>query len=205
MKKLLFFSVVFSFFFSCSNSKTDQDKNIIESENTESENDVSKYVDFNEAYSTFFWALVDKDEKNVNSFIHPEMGMYIIESNGALPSFSLVKDIATYKKISDGKSFFSIDMEKVGTEPLLESLPEVTCDDNVYNKQGCFTQKINKLKDAGIWDLSDIKAEDKNTMELLSETIQYTVVNTANYTFYFSQINGFWYVTFIDIRIPCVA
>jgi hypothetical protein len=141
----------------------------------------------------------------MNSFIHPEMGMYIIESNGALPSFSLVKDIASYKRISDGKSFFNIDMEKVGTEPLVEALPLVICEENIYNKQGCYTQKVNKLKDAGIWDLSEIKEEDKNTMELLSETIQYTVVNTANYTYYFSQINGNWYVTFIDIRIPCAA
>lgn len=204
MKKFIAFFYISYSLLSC----TTETKEKLDSDQTdkkELEGDTPKLLEFNEAYSSFFWALVDKDEKTFNTFIHPQFGAYFIESNGALPSFVTVKDIANFKRITDGKSFFNIDIEKVGTEPLLEELPIVICEENIYNKQGCFTQNINKLRESGLWNIPDLKEQEKKNMDKLSETIEYTVVNTANYIYYFSQIDGAWYVTFIDMRTPCQA
>jgi hypothetical protein len=85
-------------------------------------------------------------------------------------------------------------------------LPKMNCEEfNGYDKQGCFTQEINKLAATKFWDFVETSVDVKSKCETAVNTIKWTVINTANYGYYFSQINSKWYITFIDMRQPCSA
>ena len=167
----------------------------------------TKPKDFRDVYKEFFLSVVDVKEKDFNQFIHPEKGLYIIESTGAMPQMVNIRDISTFKRANDNKPFFDFDKTKVGIELIEKDIPSVDCDapPEFYTKSGSFTQEINKFKDSRIWEYAGLPKAEQKKIEELAETIVKTTVNTGNYTYYFSLINNKWHITFIDMRKPCVA
>lgn len=157
-------------------------------------------------YSLFVKGIASKNENNVfNKFIHPENGVYIIESNGALPQMSNVKDMDKFTSLQ-GKSFFTLTRDELIDDPLDEELPKVNCDSkDGYSKSGCFTQELNTFKDEKIWQYCHLEAADEKRVTGMAAGITRTVINTKNYRFYFSLIEGSWYISFIDMRKPCSA
>ena len=103
------------------------------------------------------------------------------------------------------KLFFDFSFEGVDKELIFEELPEVVCEDEFYNKQGCFAEKVNPLLASQIWNYAGLNEKEIQAIEVLANTVEITVVNTSIYDFYFSKIEGNWYVTFIDLRIPCMG
>lgn len=191
MKNIYLALILISLFACRSATETPKTENTQESSEFSS-NDTGELLAFNEAYSNFFWAMIDKKEHIINTFFHPEFGVCIIESNGAMPAFTLIKDIATYKSLVNGKSFFQFDPDKVGTEPVFGELPTVICDEQVYNKTGCFTQEVNLIGTSGLWNNPDVDEKLKKDLDALAADVKYTVINTANYTYYFSLVNNTW-------------
>ena len=88
-----------------------------------------------------------------------------------------------------------------------EELPKINCDSKTFwTKDGCFSQQTNTFKDEKIWTYCGLSKEDEAKVEETAKTISYTVINTAmNARYYFSQIDGKWYLTFVDLRRPCEA
>lgn len=164
-----------------------------------------EYSDFKDFYRNFFISLMEDNEVRFNTFINSERGVYIIDSKGAMPVFTNVRDISSYKR-QDGRYIFSVDKSTLGFEMLEEELPMVDCDaDGFYDKTGCFTESTNKLMETMLWQHAQLGKTEKNEVVSLAETVSKTVVNTANYVYYFSFIDGNWYLTFLDIRKPCEA
>lgn len=162
--------------------------------------------DFKETYKEFFYSIIDGKPEKFNEFIHPDLGLFIIDSKGALPAVSNVKDISKYVR-ADNKSFFEFDRSKVGYELIEEELPKVDCDNSpdFYTKQGAFTQAVNPLLNNKPWQESKLEKEELEKVNAAAETVMITVINTSNYRYYFSKMAGKWYVTFIDLRKPCNA
>jgi len=194
------------FFISCSapQNETESNQTITETQTSEI-NTGYKTQDFKEPYKEFFSSIIDKDAVKFNHFINPEFGVYIIYAKGAMPQMLSVNDITEFKNPVDGSSFFELDPAKVGYELLDEELPKVDCDKSpeFYTKSGAFTQPVNEFQNDKIWEHADISKDAKNTVSQLANTISMTVLNTANYRYYFSNFNGKWYITFIDTRKPC--
>lgn len=165
-----------------------------------------EYSEFKDFYRDFFIALMDDSERRFNNFISPSYGMYIIDSKGAMPVITHVSEISSFSR-NDKRSIFSIDKQTIGYEMLEDELPKIDCDAShyYYDKTGCYTQSTNRFIDSGIWKHAGLDEATQEKIVSLAETISKTVVNTANYTYYFSYVDGSWRLTFLDIRKPCEA
>lgn len=165
----------------------------------------SEIKQFNWFYSAFVHSATIGDDSVFNAFIHPEYGLWIIHSEGAVPSFTRVMKIGDYKT-GNGKKLLPIDRDKMLAEPKEEELPKVDCDKkSFYDKEGCFTSERNLFAENKIWQYAGLTPDEDKQVASLAKTITRTVINTATYRFYFSLINGSWYLTFIDVRKPCEA
>lgn len=160
---------------------------------------------FNWFYSTFFHAVTTDNDSMFNRFIHPENGLWIIQSNGAVPQFVKVKLVSDFK-FPNGKRLLPIARDEMVTEPKEEELPVVDCDKKErYNKSGCFTSERNVFNEEKIWQYAGLTPDQDKQVAKAASTISRVVINTANYKYYFSLINGSWYISFIDVRKPCEA
>lgn len=160
---------------------------------------------FNWFYSAFAHAATTGNDTVFNVVIHPKYGLWIIHSEGAAPNFTHVNSIGEFKK-ANGKSILPFDRDAMMNVPREEALPVVICEDNkLYNKAGCFTSLQNTFAEQKIWKYAGLSAEKDREIEESAKTITRTVVNTENYRFYFSLIEGSWYLTFMDIMTPCEA
>lgn len=164
--------------------------------------DTTSFLQF---YQQLVTAIETKNAAAFNQLFYKDYGLYIIESSGAMPEVSKVYEIENYTSSTTKQGFFNLPFDSLSLMPLEEKLPKVICEKNSYNKQGCFQENINPLKDTEIWHYANLNEKEVQAIQFISETIKITVVNTHNYTFYFSQINGSWQLSFIDLRIPCTA
>lgn len=214
MKQLLLLLIGAAFFAACSNSNPPADQRTIDSPpKHDSMEDAladlappSDIKQFKWFYSLFVKGITTKNENNVfNKFIHPENGVYVIESNGAMPQMTNVKDMDKFTTLQ-GKSFFTLTRDEMIEDPADEELPVVNCDSkDFYSKSGCFTQEQNTFKDEKIWKYCHLEVSDEKKVSAMAAGITRTVINTKNYRFYFSLIEGSWYISFIDMRKPCSA
>ena len=156
-------------------------------------------------YDQMINAILQNDAVTFNRFIHPEHGLCVIESNGAMPQMRNGKDIARFKTIHD-KTLFQLDKESFRCQLREEELPKVDCDKkSFFTKEGCFTQEVNTFRDEKIWEHCDLRENEEAAAARSAETITRTVINTNGYRFYFSRIGDQWFLTFLDLRIPCSA
>lgn len=160
---------------------------------------------FNVFYEKFTSSIIAKNTNTFNEFIDKDYGLHFIEAPGAMPMFTKVYTIEKFKDVNTNKTFFELPLTEINKIPINDSLPKIICEGEVFDKNGCYTQPINLLSQNQIWNYADLNDKQKQEIEVIAQTIAYTVVNTANYTFYFSLIDNKWYVTFIDVRMPCSA
>jgi hypothetical protein len=171
---------------------------------TEKRLENSKQLEFLSFYKKFTQAILQSDLDAINKCIHSD-GLYFIESNGAMPLIQKVFDVKAYSKTSKPTTFFNLGFDDIEKQPLLDILPKVICDEDVFDKNGCFLQEVNPLLKSQIWNYAGLNEKEIQAIDILAKTIKMTVVNTSNYTYYFSEIGGEWYFTFLDLRIPCTA
>jgi hypothetical protein len=184
-------------------------KDTVQLSQSNKDKETHSYEDFQSIYREFFTALKEKDELTLNRFIHPDYGLYIIESNGAMPQVKYIKHLGEYR-FPDGTPFFiRIDTMVFGMEIIkVERLPAVNCDlpPDFYERQGMFTTDTNMLRNLELWKYIHFENENQlKKFKSLILTINKTVLNTSNYIFYFSYLQNRWYLTFLDVRRPCEA
>ncbi|MFI5150866.1 MAG: hypothetical protein ACHQRM_14110 [Bacteroidia bacterium] len=156
-------------------------------------------------YSGFVKIIALHADTLLNKLIHPIYGVNIIESSGALPHMTNVKDFTAFKTLQH-KAFYDFDTQVLICDILEEDLPKVDCNAKEHwSKTGCFTREANPLKDSKIFEYCNLSKDQLDKVVESSRTITRTVVLTDNYTYYFSLIKGSWWLTFVDMRTPCSA
>lgn len=164
----------------------------------------SEDAEFLAFYQSFVSAVESKNAANVNAFIDEVFGVYFIESNGAMPNFKRVNDVAKFKSVRD-ELFFSMNFKDLDQTPVFEELPKIICDATPYDKQGCFAQKINPFANDEFWYYTNLNEKEKQAISVFAEKIDFTIVNTSTGKFYFTKNSDAWKIGFIDLRIPCEA
>jgi hypothetical protein len=164
----------------------------------------SEDAEFLAFYQSFVAAVESKNAANVNAFIDNIFGVYFIESNGAMPNFKRVNDVAKFKSVRD-ELFFSLNFKNLNQTPIFEELPKIICDATPYDKQGCYAQKINPFANDEFWYYTDLNEKEKQAISVFAEKIDFTIVNTSTGKFYFTKNSDTWKIGFIDLRIPCEA
>ena len=160
--------------------------------------DMDSTAQFINFYRKFISAFLGDSESELDRYLHQEHGVHLIHSfSGAMPQVSQFKKSAHFDQDESVRDAIGSLQEEVVLEPLFEGLPTVVCDEVVYSKMGCFAEHTSNNLSQHPWN--------KGGYEKLINTVEITVVNTYLTTFYFSKIEGKWYVTFIDLRVPCSA
>lgn len=165
---------------------------------------IDSNVTFLEFYKKLTKAIEAKNYQELNECIYSDFGIYIISSSGAMPEIYKYYDITNYKSKFQ-PPFLELDFNAINTLPIFDYLPKVICGKEIYDKKGCFAAEANPLLDSQIWNYANLNVKEIQAIEVLVQTIKITVVNTSNFTFYFSEIEGKWYLTFLDLRVPCAA
>ena len=131
---------------------------------------------------------------NINQFINPESGLWLIQTPGAVPNMTNTSQV---------DKNFPVDFSSAKNE----ELPKVNCDaKSFWTKEGCFVQQVNNFKDEKIWTYCGLKKEDEAKIEKLAQAVSLTVINTSLHArYYFSQINEKWCLVFVDLRRPCAV
>jgi len=164
----------------------------------------AEYDQFLWIYSAFIYELTSSDSvMQLNKYISKEHRLTIIYAEGALPE---VKRTESFKDLFAMNFVVLKDTNLRSETPKQESLPNRNCDQPTgWNKTGCYTQEINPIKDTDLWTVAGLREEEIKSIRTSATTITRTVIHTRGVTFYFSLIQGTWYLTFIDLRPNCAA
>lgn len=162
-------------------------------------------IDFLAIYQKMITAIKTKDTLAFNQLIYANYGLYIIENTGAMPEITKIYKINKYKSKITQQGFFNLPFNAINLLPTEEILPKVICEAEVYNKQGCFYAQINPLKESELFNYAQLNEKEAQALQYVANTVQITVINTSNHTFYFSFIDNAWWLSFIDLRTPCEA
>jgi hypothetical protein len=160
---------------------------------------------FPDFYGHFVRYMIAGKDSASHAFVHPKHGLWVIHANGALPEFTHYLKLGAIR-IGNNQPLLPVSLAAMNCTLKEESLPVVNCDNKeFYAKTGCFAQEINTFSVDKVWRYAKLQATAVSAIETLATTISVTVINTANYKYYFSRINGSWYLTFIDLRRPCAG
>lgn len=163
------------------------------------------FKQFEWIYSSFV-AAATYTVKNTDVFINKEAGLWVITSNGAMPTMVHVyssRGLLNYKN----DTLIPIDRNSMVCELLNAEIPVPDCDEkSFWSKNGCFTSENNIFKTEKIWEYAALSDDDAKNAEELAGKIGRVVVNTSlNMRMYFMLENGSWYLVFLDLRVPCSA
>lgn len=183
---------------STENTSIENEKRIDSNLVVEEISEVERSASFIHVYQLFTKALQEKKSDEISEFIHPKHRVKLITNfSGAMPQLMSFPRYSHFDHDEQVRLKFE-EIDSLLLVPKLETLPKVTCDELTYDKQGCFAIEGNNNLNQHPWN-------EKGEHNELIETVKWTVTNTYNFTFYFSEIDGLYYLTFIDIRTPCSA
>jgi hypothetical protein len=194
-----------------SNSSADQTKDSLSSKDSLKKT-ITETLPPNEDFRQFEWiyssfvAAATYSVKSTDVFINKEAGLWVITTNGAMPSMVHVyttKGLLNYKN----DSLIPIDRNSMVCELQNAEVPEPDCNESSFwSKNGCFTSENNTFKASKIWEYAALSDSDSKNAEELAAKIDRVVVNTSlNMRMYFMLENGTWYLVFLDMRVPCSA
>lgn len=146
--------------------------------------------------------------KTLNDFIHPTAGFTVLQNSGAyikLEWFTKIDSILDHPLMK---------VVPKSCQPKFEDIPQYRCELESWSKTGCFMGKIDPNSKEFMKYLK--KSEGPETDPLTLEKIKsceklttWTLIQTDNapyyhkFRIYFGFIDGRWYITGIDLTIPC--
>lgn len=209
MKKLFYFIILITFLSSCLDNETEEIvvfEDVRSLDDRDSEHELQDYeIDFADFYYIFSATIESRNYEIFNGFIHQGYGCYVIQSSGAITSIVNVYDVGEFSSEEVSERFFDLSFKEIDHVLSFDSLPNFDCTKNIYDKTGCFASRSNSLADSEIWKKSQLAKDDIEIIQSMVDSVNICVVNTYNYVYHFSKIEGKWYVVFIDLRMHCTV
>jgi hypothetical protein len=168
-------------------------------------------VSFEIAFNRFFEALQAADTAQLNQYIHPEYGIWIIEQPGAMPKMTRITDIRLFKREYQNRSFFTVAREVTACELLKEPFPEFDCADldekhTGYMKDGCFEWEPGKFIKSGYWNYASLSGKQIDQVKSMLPLVQRSVLHTqTSFEFHFGYVGKHWRLLFTKLIYPCSA
>ncbi len=165
-------------------------------------------------FASFFrkWAqsIQRENPREFNGYIDPTRGLYLIEAPGAVPHFTHVTDISTFRRMgAQPGMFFTI--RETFQECRLEEvqvLPTLTCggENNNFSREGCFVAEATAFRKSDAYQYAGLPPDEQKKIAQTQLLVSRTVLHTGSgFKFHFGQIKGQWRVLFIDLTVPCSA
>lgn len=159
-------------------------------------------------YKKFTEAVRHKSFDELKTILDPAAGIFIIQSEGAMPAVYNLPDISAFVA-QNGKTLFDFFSDKISLDPVSEELPAVDCkysNGTPYSKAGCYMKKISSSdNELNYLSSANGNADDKKKAEDARKKLSMKVINSYNHIYYFTQSGNTWFLTFIDLRKPCEA
>lgn len=170
-------------------------------------------ADFRAAFRQFFTALQAADTAALNRFIHPELGIWLIEQPGALPKMTHVHDISAFKREYQDRAFFTVAEEVKECDLSEEPFPTFDCADmnyeageTGYSKDGCFVWKPDKFRKSGYWDYANLTPSQVGQIKATLPLVRRSVLHTnTSFEFHFGFVDQQWRLLFAKLIYPCSA
>ncbi|MCU0433228.1 MAG: hypothetical protein MUC87_07240 [Bacteroidia bacterium] len=203
MKNAFFFLVLTVLWVACSDSKPTHSNTDSASSETSSAAQAEP-AQFAAFFSDFYTqAHQPGNTTALDAFVSGTHGIWVVEAGGAMPTFTHYTQLHTIP-LGNGSSLFPL-LTKF-SEVIIDTLPLRDCDKpSLFNKEGCFAQQVNTFAQHKIWTSAGLPLEQRNALEKLAALIDYTVVDTNGFVYYFIKENGKWHPAVIDLRRPCGA
>ena len=169
-------------------------------------------ISFEVAFEHFFRALQAGDTVGLNQFVHPQLGMWLIEQPGAVPAYTHFQSIQEVKRSYRNQPFISI-KEQLRACELQErqDFPAFDCarmDGNRsgYAADGCFYHNTTDFKTSDMWRYASLDPQQGERVQEIQQQVQKTVLHTrSSYRFHFAHDGEQWRLLFADLRVPCSA
>lgn len=169
--------------------------------------------DFRVAFRQFFTALQATDTVALNRFIHPELGIWLIEQPGAVPKMTHVNDISAFKREYQERDFFTVAEEVKECDLSEEPFPTFDCADmnyeakkTGYSKDGCFVWKPDKFQKSGYWDYANLAPSQIGKIKITLPLVWRSVLHTnTSFEFHFGFVDQQWRLLFAKLIYPCSA
>lgn len=146
--------------------------------------------------------------KALNEYIHPAKGFTVMENSGAYVN------LTWYNKIDSILDHPLMKIPPKSCQPKFEAAPLYRCELESWSKTGCYFSKVDPLSKEFIKFLRPDHEEDPLVIEKIKkcETATMWVLTQSDnapyyhkFRIYFGFIDGKWYITGIDLTIPCSA
>ncbi|MBK7865524.1 MAG: SPOR domain-containing protein [Ignavibacteriales bacterium] len=146
--------------------------------------------------------------KALNEYIHPKTGFTVMENSGAFVH------LTWYNRIDSLLDHPMMKIPPKSCQPKFESAPIYRCELESWSKTGCYLSKIEPLSKEFIKFLRPDHQDDPLMIEKIKKcetTTGWVLTQSDNvpyyhkYRIYFGLIDGKWYITAIDLTIPCSA
>lgn len=151
------------------------------------------------------------DLRALNEYIHPETGFTVMQNSGAYIKLDW------YTKIDSILYHPLMKVVPRSCQARFEEAPVYRCELESWSKTGCFISSVDpstnefskfERKKEGDWGDNPLTIEKIKKCEQLTTRTIYQTENAPyyhKYRIYLAQINGKWYITGIDLVIPCSA
>lgn len=212
--RYLYFILVLSLLLSaCSPDGKPDSERRTESLETEQEAPLAADTTFGHAFNQFFSTLQAADTAALNQFLHPTYGLWVIEQPGAVPKMTFVRDISSFRRAFQDRSFLTIKDEVKTCDLQQEPWPTFSCADmdydtgkSGYSKDGCFAADPGRFAKSGYWNYADLPKAQLKQVEATLPLVEQSVLHTAtSFEFHFGFIEGRWYLLFAKLIYPCSA
>ena len=151
------------------------------------------------------------DLRALNEYIHPRIGFTVMQNSGAYVKLDW------YNKIDSILYHPLVKVVPKSIQPRFEEAPVYRCELESWSKTGCFittvdpsTKEFSKFerKKNGDWGDDPLTIEKIKSCEKLTTRSVFQSENPPyyhKYHIYLAFIDGRWYITGIDLVIPCSA
>lgn len=189
----------------------------VKTENTESENQTETDTKLSEeekadlqSFTEFAVDFMSKIKKeDVFSYINQDYGLFILHNPGTFPLIQSVNNLKEMESILYRETLTS----KYSVKE--ENIPEFSCENNRWSKDGCFCKRDKYTVIADTYDIlleyeminkEDLNQEDYDKAKKLSKLQTYCIYATDIVTgFYFVKIENQYYLYLIDAFDHCSA
>lgn len=168
--------------------------------------------DFKTMAENFISSFNKKDSITLNNYIHPDYGIAVLDNPGAYHSITTYTTFSE-SGIHDGifNSQYLLNMN-IYCKLEFGKIPYFSCDDNGWDKEGCFytdNAKLNlvKIHDALVeYFLMEENSEYRSSLIYIENITKHGIYSTDSFIgFYFGYINNKWYLFCVDKVSPCSA
>lgn len=159
-------------------------------------------------------ALRQRNAAQLNQFIDPALGLWVIEDGPMGPVITRVAAGAAFRR-----SYARVPAQRIerylwlcSTLQAVAQLPEIDCGEHVngrsgFMQDGCFSAPAADFRVLNLWARARLRGGTSAQGRVAQGRVTRTVLHTpSSFRFHFAQApGGRWHLVFVDLRPLCIS